>query len=150
MRRLLAILMTVIVFSPMAFGACPKTPPAVFAKDLASAYASNTLPSLDNKYPDIRPLQIFIEHSLGEEENGATIYVTSVPSFLALAKLLQSRQTDGLPQPVSRALRKCSNGVCSYDFLNGIQHNTLYLKEIRYNDYVKCLAVETLWFLDGD
>jgi hypothetical protein len=78
------------------------------------------------------------------------MFVTAVPSFSALAELLQARQTDGLPEPKSRALRKCSNGICSYDFLTGIDHNSLLLKEVRYNDYVDCLQIEVVWFLDGD
>jgi hypothetical protein len=139
-----------LAFAPAAFGACPKVTREVFAQDLAKAYASNNLQVLDKKYPDIGSLQILIEHSISEEENGATFFDTYVPSFHALAKLLQSRQTEGLPRPEVRPLRECANGVCSFYFLNGIQHNTLYLKEIRYNDYSQCLEVETIWFLDGD
>lgn len=146
----LTLILAFLVFSPAALGACARTTYEVFARDLASAYAANNLQTLDKKYPVSGSLQILIEHSISEEKNGATFFDTHVPSFQALAALLQARQTEGLPSPAVRPLRKCANGVCSFDFLNGIQHNTLYLKEIRYNDYSQCLAVETIWFLDGD
>jgi hypothetical protein len=150
MARAIAVSLLALAFSTRVLGACLDVPRSTFAKDLAAAHASGTLALLDKKYPGLGPLQAFIEHSIGEESNGASILVTSVPSFAALAQLLRSRQTDGMPAPQSRPFRKCSNGICTYDFNAGISHNTLYLKEVRYNDYVKCLEVEVIWFLDGD
>jgi hypothetical protein len=150
MRGAIAIYILTLAVSTRVLGACLDVPLSVFAKDLASAHASSALGSLDKKYAGLRPFQIFIEHSIGEGKDGTPIFVTFVPSFRALAELLQSRQTDGLPAPKSRAVRKCSNGICSYDFFTGIEHNSLYLKEMRYNDYVECLQIEVIWFLDGD
>ena len=150
MRGALAIYILTLAVSTGTLGACPDVPLSVFAKDVASAHASSALGSLDKKYPGLGPLQVFIEHSIGEGDDGTPIFVTAVSSFRALAELLQSRQTDGRPAPKSRPLRKCSNGICSYDFFTGINHGSLYLKELRYNDYVKCLQVEVIWFLDGD
>jgi hypothetical protein len=147
---LIALLFFVLSTSTIVFGACPDITVKTFANDLASAHVLNRIGSLDEKYPDFGSIQIFIEHSIGEEENGDTIFIAAVRSFRDLAKLLESRRTDGLPAPGSRPLRKCSNSVCTYDFLNGIQHNKLYLKEIRYNDYKSCLEIEAIWFLDGD
>ena len=150
MHRSIITLLLAIGATANAIGGCLDVPHAVFARDLASAHASNALASLDKKYPELGPFQIFIEHSIGEGNDGTPIFVTGVQSFGALVELLASRQTEGFPTPKSRALRRCSNGVCSYDFNEGISHNTLYLKEVRYNDYVKCLEVEVIWFLDGD
>lgn len=149
-RAALALILASLAYSPVALSACAGATYETFAKDLASAYAANNLQALDKKYPQPGSLQILIEHSISEEKNGATFFDAHVSSFQALAALLQARQTEGLPSPAVRPLRQCANGVCSFDFLQGIQHNTLYLKEIRYNDYSQCLAVETIWFLDGD
>ena len=151
MRPVIGILLLVIAMSASAAAECLDVPRTVFARELASAHANKKLASLDKKYSELGPFQVYIEHSIGEGTDGTPIFVTAVRSFRELAELLDSRQTsEGFPDPKSRPLRRCSNGVCSYDFFTGISHNSLYLKEVRYNDYVKCLKIEVIWFLDGD
>lgn len=149
--RIITWLILTIAASPGSAQECLDVPHAVFAQHLASAHERRELAALDRKYSGLAPFQIYIEHSIGEGADGTPIFVTAVQSFAELAELLESRQADEtFPEPKSRALRRCANGVCSYDFFTGISHNSLYLKEIRYNDYVECLELETIWFLDGD
>src|SRR5512139_1123418 len=112
MRRAALVLISALVaFPSVALGACAKTTYEAFARDLASAYASGNLQVLDKKYPGLGSLQILIEHSISEEQNGATFFDTDVSSFQALAALLRARQTEGLPSLAVRPLRKCANGV---------------------------------------
>lgn len=144
------LLFLIMAFPLLASGECSRKQHEKFSHALAVAHASGTLATLDKKYPGMSVMQILIEHSISEEQDGETIFVGYVQSFSELEKLLRSRQSEGFPEPQSRSLRRCANGVCSFDFLEGIQHNTLYLKEVRYNDYVCDLQILTIWFLDGD
>ena len=117
---------------------------------MASAFESGRLATLDEKYPTQESFEVYLEHSLADEEGDVSISVTYVKSFAELNGFINSRRKDGLPGLGAGALRKCANGVCSYNFQNGISHNTLYLKELRYNDYLPCLNLQTVWLLDGD
>jgi hypothetical protein len=130
--------------------ACMNVTHAAFAEALAAAHEHNALASLDQKYPLHEPFEVYIEHSIHDPSSGEPpIVVKSMQSFQELAQFLAARQNGAFPKPKSRPLRQCANGVCSYES-SGTMHNTLYLKELRYNDYVDCLRVQVIWFLDGD
>ena len=135
--------------SANAYNACVDVSRAQFARDLAAAHAADKLATLDQKYPGLGGFQVYLEHSLGSDAEGDFV-VFGVASFRELAQRLKARRVEDRPWPQSRPLRKCANGICSYNFYEGIDHGYLYLKEIRYNDYVGCLDVEAIWFLDGD
>jgi len=149
MRLGMACCALALAVSAHAYGACVDVSRAQFARDLAAAHAADKLATLDRKYSGLGGFQVYLEHSIGSDSEDDFL-VFSVASFRELADRLQARRVEQRPWPQSRPLRQCGNGICSYQFLDGIQHGYLYLKEVRYNDYVGCLDVEALWFLDGD
>jgi len=150
MRRVLIVAVLAFYLLLTAFVSCEDVAPSQFAKDFAVAFESGRLKTLDKKYQVQGPFEVYLEHSLEGGGDDDVITVKYVKSFEELSNLVESLKENGASNLESRPLRKCSNGVCSYDFLNGIMHNTLYLKELRYNDYVQCFELETVWLLDGD
>jgi hypothetical protein len=118
-----------------------------FAKELVAAHASSSLELLAKRYPEISSFTLFIEHSLRQDN---TYEISSVRGLSELSAVLKSRQTQGFPAPAARPLIRCDNNLCRYNFRQGIQHNTLYLKEFRYTLENHCLELESVWLLDGD
>jgi hypothetical protein len=77
--------------------------------------------------------KIKMEHSLGEEDRTTSV---SFDSFAAAERWLRKseRSSGGAIFPV-RSLKprqKCQGGLCPYNFDDGISHNNLYLKSIKY------------------
>lgn len=123
---------------------------ASIAKALARAYASDKLETLDARFPQQNPFLIIIEHSIGDDSEPDPI-IKYVNSFSDVAKLLAKRRHAGLPAAAVKPLKKCANGLCHFDFYEGIGHNALYLKELRYdNEDSQCSGILYLWFIDGD
>lgn len=149
MRIAAALGVLAFAASASAYESCVDVSRTQFAKDLAAAHAADQLETLDQKYPGLGGFRVYLEHSLASDTEGDFV-VFGVASFRELAQRLKARRVEDRPWPRSRLLRKCANGICSFNFYEGIDHGYLYLKEIRYNDYVSCLDVEAIWFLDGD
>jgi hypothetical protein len=77
--------------------------------------------------------KIQMEHSLGQDDR---VEYISFDSFAAAEKWLRKseRSSGGAFFPV-RSLKprqQCQSGLCAYNFDDGISHNNLYLKSIRY------------------
>ena len=117
-------------------------------KAIVEAYMAKDLGRLDAKRPYRGGVRIVIEHSLRE---GKGQY--EVRQFKALAsaeRWLKSRvREDGTPFRDSRPLIQCARGLCTYNF-EGISHNHLYLKHIRYGYSNGRAYIKTIHLLDGD
>jgi len=126
--------------------ACEISDIKAFANDIASSYKSGTMDSLDNKHVLKSPLEVTIEHSLIED----TFEKKTFKNFKSIQSRLASRESDGLPQREIRKLKECSNGKCSYDFYEGIFHNTLYLYDLKYSGKENCATLLAIHLFDGD
>lgn len=119
-------------------------------KAVAESYEGKTLSSLDAQKPYLGKVRIVIEHSLADD-NAKDRFV--IKWFTSLAKAeawLKSREHEEMPGRATKPLAKCANGVCTYNFDDGIVHNTLYLKKITYGSSRGCPYLKTIYLLDGD
>jgi hypothetical protein len=77
--------------------------------------------------------KIQMEHSLGQDDRMEYI---SFDNFAAAEKWLRkSERSSGgafFPARSLKPRQKCQSGLCSYNFDDGISHNNLYLKSIKY------------------
>jgi hypothetical protein len=127
------------------------------------AYIAGDLGSLDRQFPRricangkrsstcTGSLTIQIKHSLRPDDHTENI---SFSSFAAAEKWLRKSRHGGMISRSVKPRQKCEQGVCSYDFSDGISHNHLYVKSIKYgyinyrdaDDYY----IKEIYLLDGD
>jgi hypothetical protein len=109
------------------------------------AYVARDLGSLDKQFPrricarqsrNIRctgKLTILMEHSLRQDDR---IEYISFNSFAAAEKWLRKSESGSgdqiYPFRSLKPRQACKKGLCTYNFKDGIIHNTLYLKSIKY------------------
>jgi len=145
-KKLIAAV-SLAMLSSVGYADCAITDIKQFAEMVATAHKQEALAAIDRKYFGKKPFEVVIENSLGE---GDQFERTNVTSFTEAANWLKKRQSEGFPSPDIRKLVNCENGVCLFDFFEGINHNTLYLKEIHYNGTLKCAELKLIQFLDGN
>ena len=141
------ILMLLVAIAPASYAGCPITDIKHFAEMIADAHKQNALETIDTKYLGTKPFEAIIENSLAEDE---VFERTKATRFSEVANWLKKRQSEGFPQPDIRKLVNCDNGVCIFDFFEGIHHNTLYLEKIHYKGNLKCAELQSIQFLDGN
>jgi hypothetical protein len=146
----LALILFSLSLPVRAQSLCKQQPVADLAKQIAAAYESKTLASLDAQKPYLRAVRIVIENSLGEPGDKGRFVIKSFASFKKAEAWLKSREHEGMPGRESRPLVRCAKGVCSFNFDGGILHNHLYLKKISYGTRSGCPYIKTIYLLDGD
>ena len=118
------------------------------AKDVAEAYEARDMGRLDSTKPYVGRIKIVMQHSLSD---GAGEFVVKWVKSLAQAeRWLKRREIDGLPGRVVKPFLKCEKGACTYNFDDGILHNTLYLKKITYGFRKGRPYIKSILLLDGD
>jgi hypothetical protein len=152
-KRLVAAA-AVILFSlslpVQAESPCKKQTIEDLVKAVAEAYQAKTLGSLDAQKPYVGKLRIVIENSLAEDNAKDRFLIKWFSSLAQAETWLKSREHEELPGRVTKPLVRCANGVCTYNFDDGILHNTLYLKKITYGSRSGCPYIKTIYLLDGD
>src|SRR6185436_5548886 len=100
-------------------------------QQVAEAYKTKTMRTLDEKKLLQGSLLVVIEHSLIE---GKGQYVRRrFKTFAQLDDWLKKQEREeGAPFRQVMPLKKCSKGRCAYNFDNGILHNQLYLHDLYY------------------
>jgi hypothetical protein len=120
------------------------------AKAVAIAYENQNLGILDAQQSYVDKIEITIKHSLGGDGDRPNSKTFS--RWAAGEQWLKSkaREAAGSYRAV-KPLVGCQKGLCTFNFKDGILHNHLYLKEIRYGvakgdrPYLKSILL-----LDGD
>jgi hypothetical protein len=119
-------------------------------KTFAEAYEAKSLGTLDADPPYYGSVKIVMTYSLSEKGDTGT----TVRRFNTLAKAeqwLRSREiSENLPHRYAMPLEKCSKGVCSFDFSNGILHNQMYLQEISYGIRNGRPYIKTIYLWESD
>jgi hypothetical protein len=90
-----------------------------------------------------------IEHSLADDDDPQRFEVRRFPSLAKFEQWLKSREIDDRPGRYSREMT-CTRGVCRANMDGGINHNSLYLKQITYGMSNGCPYLKTIYILDGD
>lgn len=129
---------------------CKKQPVENLAKAIAEAYQAKTLSSLDAQKPYVGKVRIVIEHSLADDDSKDRFVIKWFTSLAKAEAWLKSREHEEMPGRAAKPLTRCAKGVCTYNFDEGIVHNTLYLKKISYGLRVGCPYIKTVYLLDGD
>lgn len=138
----------VTTFRPTA--QCKKQPIDVLSKAVAEGFETKTLSSLDAQKPYSGRLRIVIEHSLAGYNDKDRFVIRSFVSLAKAEAWLKSREHEEMPGRATKPLTKCARGLCTYNFDDGIVHNTLYLKKIAYGVRNRCPYLKTIYLLDGD
>ena len=121
-----------------------------FVKTVADAYTAKTLGGLDAEYPHAGKVRIVIENSLADDR-AKDRFVSRAFTTLARAEgWLKSRERDDGPARETMPLKRCRQGLCTFDFDGGILHNHLYLKKIAYGLRSGKPYIKTIYLLDGD
>jgi hypothetical protein len=121
----------------------------------STAFAIDTLETLDAKYPNRAKMRVEIGYTSIEPD------IKVFDTFGALGRWLRSmeRETDGgpskggstmkLPLRVTMPLVGCRQGACTYDFDGGILHNHLYLKKISYGYRKGRPFIKSIFLING-
>ena len=129
---------------------CKKQPIEDLVKAIAEAYEGKTLGSLDAQKPYVGRVRIVIEHSLAEDNAPDRFVIKWFTSLAKAERWLKSREHEEMPGRSTKPLKRCVKGLCTYNFDEGIVHNTLYLKKITYGLRAGCPYIKTIYLLDGD
>jgi hypothetical protein len=143
--RIALLASAVCVGSGELHAACAAQSVEALAKEIASAYASDVLGSMDHTCNFAETFEVRVEHSLREDE----IESSSAKSFGELDSLLRARRIEGFPVPATWPLLACSQGTCSFGGGNQM-HNHLFLKSIHYRKTPQGYILLKIVFEDGD
>jgi hypothetical protein len=119
------------------------------ANAVVVAYENQNLGILDAQSSSVDQIEISIQHSLGGDGDRPNHKTFS--RWAAGEKWLKSKAREAGPYRTIKPLVGCQKGLCTFNFKDGILHNHLYLKEIRYGllkgdrPYLKSILL-----LDGD
>jgi hypothetical protein len=119
------------------------------ANAVAIAYQNQNLGVLDPQHPYVGKVEILIQHSLGGDSDRPV--GQSFTRLVAVEQWLKHKARGSGPYRTLKPLVGCHKGLCTFNFKDGILHNHLYLKEIRYGltkgdrPYIKSILL-----LDGD
>ncbi len=146
----LALILFSLALTVRAQSPCKKQPIQDLAKAIAGAYEGKTLGTLDAQKPYVGRVRIVIEHSLADDNAKDRFVIRSFTSLAKAESWLKSREHEEMPGRATKPLKRCTNGICTYNFDGGIVHNTLYLKKITYGLRTGCPYIQTIYLLDGD
>ena len=130
--------------------ACKQKTIEDLVKTIAGSYEEKTLGSLDAQRPYFGRVRIVIEHSLADDNDKGRFVIRSFTSLAKAESWLKSREHEAMPGRAAKPLQKCAKGICTFNFDDGIVHNTLYLKKITYGMRGGCPYLKTIYLLDGD
>jgi hypothetical protein len=118
---------------------------------VGEAFTSKTLAKLDAEHPYLGRVRIVLENSLAEDGAKDQFEVKTFKTLAGADNWTKSseRGEDG-PSRIIMTLKRCSKGICTYDFDGGIQHNALYIKKITYGFRNGRPYIKTIYLLDGD
>ena len=154
MKKTLVITVAMVLFglsSPVhAQRPCKKQPIRDLVKAVAEGFETKTMRSLDVQKPYAGRVRIVIEHSLADDNAPDRFEIRSFTSLARAERRLKSREHDEMPGRSTKPLARCAKGVCTFNFGDGIVHNTLYLKKITYGLRGRCPYIKTIYLLDGD
>jgi hypothetical protein len=117
-----------------------------FAGELAQRYESKEMAKLDAKY-NLYSFEVVSEHSLSEDGEHER---KTVANFSALESWLKSNTTSGLPYRAIRKLEKCGEGLCLFDYFEGVSHSHLYLYSFEFSGTNKCAKLTRVNLYNGD
>lgn len=146
----LAIFVLGIAAQGVAQRRCEARTATQLATKLAEAYEAKTMGDLDSQRPYVGRIRLLIEHSLAEDGSADQFEVRNVRSLAKVEEWLTSQEHDGAPARSIKPLLRCRKGVCTFNFDEGIVHNSLYLKRIIYGVRNGCPYIKTIHLLDGD
>jgi hypothetical protein len=129
---------------------CKKQTIENLVKAVAEGYEGKTLGGLDAQKPYVGKLRIVIEHSLAEDNAKDRFTIKWFTSLARAERWLKGREHEEMPGRVTKPFVRCAKGVCTYNFDDGIVHNTLYLKKITSGSRSGCPYIKTIYLLDGD
>ena len=112
------------------------------ATEVADAFKAKDLGKLDADHPFPGAVRIRVEHSITDR--------IEIKSFRKLAQAERWFRRGGLdPNRSSGLLNQCRRGVCTFQ-MEGMLHNTLYLKSISYGIRRGRPYIKTINIVDGD
>jgi len=148
-NKTLATAVALVLFSlslPVhAESPCKKQTIEDLVKAVAEGYETKTLGSLDAQKPYVGKVRIVIESSLAEDNAKDRFVIKWFASLIRAERWLKSREHEEMPGRVTKPFVRCAKGVCTYNFGDGIVHNTLYLKKITYGSRGGCPYQDNLF-----
>ena len=129
---------------------CKKQSIEDLVKAVAESYEEKSLGSLDVDRSYVGRVRIVIEHSLAGDNDPDRFEIRWFTTLAKAESWLKSREHEEMPGRTAKPLVRCAQGVCTYNFDDGIFHNTLYLKKITYGVRSGCPYLKTIHLLDGD
>jgi hypothetical protein len=121
-----------------------------FVKTVTDTYTAKTLGYLDAEYPHAGKVRIVIENSLADDRAKDRFVSRAFTTLTRAEGWLKSRERDNGPARETMPLKRCRQGLCTFDFDGGILHNHLYLKKIAYGLRSGKPYLKTIYLLDGD
>jgi hypothetical protein len=152
MKRLIltvALFVTTLSSSGHAEPLSQKTSTEQLVNSVAIAYEKEELGALDAQHPYVGKIAIMIKHSLrpGSDTSDGKAF----NSLAAGERWLKSKARRTGPYRTVKPLLGCQKDLCTFNFKDGILHNHLYLKEIRYGMTKSDLPyIKSILLLDGD
>lgn len=149
--NIVAVIVFIISISVPAASLSKKETIEQIVSALSEAYTAKALGKLDARRPYAGKVKIVIEHSLAEDDAQDRFESKVFASLAKGEQWLRSREREeGAPYRETRPLLRCKNGVCTYNFEDGILHNHLYLRKITYGYRAGRPYIKTIYLLDGD
>ncbi len=133
-----------------AQSSCKKQTIQDLVKAVAEGFEGKTLGSLDARKPYVGKIKLVIEHSLAPDNAKDRFVIKWFTSLAQFERWLKNREHEEMPGRSTKPLVRCAKGICTYNFDDGIVHNTLYLKKISYGVRGGCPYIKTIYLLDGD
>jgi hypothetical protein len=144
------LLLFVLSFAVEAKPKCKQQTIEDLVKAVAESYEAKNWGSLDADQPYVGRFRIVIEHSLAGDNDKDRFVIKWFTSLARAEVWLKSREHEEMPGRAAKPLTKCAKGICTFNFDDGIVHNTLYLKRISYGIRGGCPYLKTIYLLDGD
>jgi len=112
------------------------------ATEVADAFKAKELGKLDADHPYLGAVRIRLEHSISAR--------IEIRSFKRLAQAERWFKRGGQdPNRSGGALNQCGRGICTFA-MEGMLHNTLYLKSISYGIRKGRPYIKAIHIIDGD
>ncbi len=153
MKKLVSVVtLVLLILSSPAHGKspCKKQTIEQLVAAIGEAFEAKNLGSLDADRPYLGKVRIVIEHSLADDDSKDRFVIKWFTSLAKAEVWLKSREHEDMPGRAAKPLGRCTKGVCTYNFDDGIVHNILYLKKITYGLRSGCPYIKTIYLLDGD
>lgn len=123
-----------------------KDPAVGMAEEVSMAFVMRALDNLEESYVAEGGFELAIADSLGDESVNRQMFPTLEFTEFSLKR---SEVEPGFPNRSQTKLEGCGAGVCTFK-VEGLMHNTLFLKKIAYRIVEGKPKITAIYIIDGN